>query len=72
MATALLFPNNYFPDIIKAATAIGITAASTVILGATTSGKNNLQYFDWRDLALYGTIGSIIGSHWVKHGLRFT
>ena len=66
--TTLSGGGNFFPDLFKIATVIGVMSSSTVILGGAYSGAINYSNADWRDYAVWGALGSIIGARWSMHG----
>jgi len=60
--TQVLYPGNYLPDLVRVAFWVGTSAASTVLLFGATHGPTSRTNLDWRDVALWGTIGSAIGA----------
>tara|TARA_A100001015_G_scaffold279991_1_gene341709 strand:- start:1640 stop:1858 length:219 start_codon:yes stop_codon:yes gene_type:complete len=55
--------NNYIPDLFRVAFWVGTSSASSVLLlGTATHIPNNIT--DWRDIAVWGTIGVILGAHY--------
>jgi len=60
--TSLLYPGNYLPDLARVAVWVGTSAASTVLLFGATHGPTRRENLDWRDVALWGTIGAAIGA----------
>ena len=61
--TKVFFPGNYLPDLARVAIWVGTSAASTVLLFGATHGPTRRENLDWRDVALWGTIGAAIGAH---------
>ena len=62
MSLTTVFPNNYLPDLMKVAIWVGSGAASSVILFGAWNGAANVKAIEWRDVAVWGTIGTIIGA----------
>ena len=60
--TQVLYPVNFFPDLKKVAFWVGTSAASSVLLFGATHGPTRRENLDWRDVALWGTIGAAIGA----------
>ena len=60
--TQVLYPGNFFPDLTKVAFWVGTSAASTVLLFGATHGPTRRENLDWRDVALWETIGAAIGA----------
>jgi len=59
---SLTTPNNYLPDLMKVALWVGSAATSSVILCGTLTNVSNIKTLDWKDVAMWGTFGSIIGA----------
>jgi hypothetical protein len=62
MSITNIFPNNYLPDLAKVALWVGTNAATTVMLIGISKGTVYRNDLDWRDVAVWGTIGAIIGA----------
>jgi len=62
MSITELFPNNYLPDLAKIALWVGANAAGTVLLIGVSKGTVHKNELDWRDVAVWGTIGAIVGA----------
>ena len=64
--TQVLYPGNYLPDLAKIAFWVGTSAASSVLLfgitQGTTHGPIRRDNLDWRDIAVWGSIGAAIGA----------
>ena len=60
--TSLLYPNNFLPDLARVAFWVGTSAASSVLLFGATHGSVRRDQLDWRDVAVWGTIGAAIGA----------
>jgi hypothetical protein len=60
--TQVLYPGNYLPDLTKIAFWVGTSAASSVLLFGLTHGPTRKDYLDWRDIAVWGSIGAAIGA----------
>ena len=60
--TALLYPNNFLPDLARVAFWVGTSAASSVLLFGATHGSVRRDQLDWRDVAVWVTIGAAIGA----------
>lgn len=59
-----------FPDLLRIALTIGATSASSVIIFGVVNGRMS-QYnthIDFRDYALWGSIGSLLGASWSVTG----
>jgi hypothetical protein len=62
MSITKLFPNNYLPDLAKVALWVGVNAAGVVLLMGVSRGTVHRNELDWRDVAVWGTIGAIVGA----------
>ena len=62
MSVTTVFPNFYLPDLMKIAIWVGSGAASSVILLGAWNGAANVKALDWKDVAMWGTLGTIIGA----------
>ena len=60
--TKVLYPGNYLPDLAKIAFWVGTSAASSVLLFGVTNGATKRDNLDWRDIAVWGSIGAAIGA----------
>lgn len=61
--TKVLYPGNYLPDLANIAFWVGTSAASSVLLFGVTHGSTTKRgNFDWRDIAVWGSIGAAIGA----------
>jgi|TARA_B110000211_G_C13856860_1_gene454694 hypothetical protein len=60
--TQVLYPGNYLPDLTKIAFWVGTSAASSVLLFGLTHGPTRKDNLDWRDIAVWGSIGAAIGA----------
>ena len=60
--TNILYPGNYLPDLTKIAFWVGTSAASSVLLFGLTHGPTRKDNLDWRDIAVWGSIGAAIGA----------
>ena len=60
--TKILYPGNYLPDLAKIAFWVGTSAASSVLLFGVTHGPTRKDNLDWRDIAVWGSIGAAIGA----------
>ena len=60
--TKILYPGNYLPDLTKIAFWVGTSAASSVLLFGLTHGPTRKDNLDWRDIAVWGSIGAAIGA----------
>ena len=60
--TKVFFPGNYLPDLARVAIWVGTSAASSVLLFGATHGPVRRENLDWRDVALWGTIGATLGA----------
>ena len=59
-----------FPDLLRIALTIGATSASSVIIFGVANGRMS-EYntrVDFRDYALWGAIGSLLGASWSVTG----
>lgn len=55
------------PDLVRYASAVGVTSASSVLLGGVLLNINYYNWrFDWRDIGVLGSIGAFIGARWVR------
>tara|TARA_R110002074_G_scaffold222703_1_gene393512 strand:+ start:108 stop:392 length:285 start_codon:yes stop_codon:yes gene_type:complete len=54
--------NNYLPDLVKIALWVGTSATSAVMLIGVGKGKTRQIDLDWRDVAIWGTLGAIVGA----------
>jgi len=62
MSLTTVFPNNYLPDLMKVAIWVGSGAASSVILLGAWNGASSVSALNWKDVAMWGTFGTIIGA----------
>ncbi len=60
--TQVLYPGNYLPDLAKIAFWVGTSSASSVLLFGLTHGPTRKDNLDWRDIAVWGSIGAAIGA----------
>tara|TARA_B100000795_G_scaffold245967_1_gene211403 strand:+ start:3372 stop:3593 length:222 start_codon:yes stop_codon:yes gene_type:complete len=57
--------NNDIVKVVLTSLTTGVCAGSAVLLGWMVSSSTRKDFIlDWRDVAVMGTIGSVIGSHW--------
>ena len=57
--------NNSISKIVITATATGLCASSAVLIGWMVSSNTRKDFIlDWRDVAIMGSIGSVLGAHW--------
>ena len=54
--------NNYLPDLVKISLWVGTCATSAVMLIGVGKGKTRQFELDWRDVAMWGSFGAIVGS----------
>ena len=57
--------NNDIVKVVVASTATGFCAGGAVLIGWMVSSSTRKDFIlDWRDVAVMGSLGSIISAHW--------
>jgi hypothetical protein len=57
--------NDSISKVIITATATGLCASSAVLIGWMVSNNTRKDFIlDWRDVAVMGSLGSVLGAHW--------